>query len=161
MTVCSLDTCCRKTGQGPLNWIRNWSFSCFAAEKVFSNASLMMIMTMPMHYSIFFNQSSKVSPHKSRRNRHNPVTLDTKIGKDLVLLVLPCLALTGKYIMESIQWEGFLCQNDQSEYWETSTLAHSLKWLSVRSLPAVSLSLCWSTHSLSLIPWESNKSDPL
>ena len=107
-------------------WIFNRSFSCFpAAEKVFSNASLMMIMTIPMHYSIFFNQSSKVSPHKSRRNRHNPVTLDTKIGKDLVLLVLPCLALTGKYIMESIQWDGFLCQDGQSEYRETSTLAHT------------------------------------
>ena len=125
MTVCSLDTCCRKTGQGPLNWIRNWSFSCFAAEKVFSNASLMMIMTMPMHYSIFLTKVARC--HRTSRGEIDTIQwhLTPKLAKTWFYWCCPVWHWRENIIRESIQWEGFLCQDGQSEYRETSTLAHT------------------------------------
>ena len=97
-------------------------------EKVFSDASLMMIMTMMHNWCIiqYFLTKAARCYHNSRRKRHNPVTLDTKIGKDFgFYCCCPLWHWRENIIMESNQWEGFLCQDDQSGYRETSTLAHT------------------------------------
>ena len=132
----------QKNGTRPFI-LRNQWFSCLLAtrEKVLIKASLMIIMTM-MHNLMHYSTTYHIWPKEqgvtaSQGETNHPMTLDTKIGKDLGFYCCP----DWKWL-EHMVTERILGLGDQSGDTETSTLAHLV--FIVYPLYA-SVSLCWST----------------